>query len=164
MTRIHVTKATVSSACAAIGSLRIPVFVIPGNHDHGGPDSLWEGIAFRFSDDASLDLLSAQLDTMVTTRGDEHLILLSLEGTLGLEAAARLESLLETWKERLVRLKLDQRVTIAPSEDEVAALTRRTEDPLISSVATQLVAKIHGDTEEAAISRLALRELHAAMA
>ena len=38
----HVTKATISSACAAIGSLRIPVFVIPGNHDHGGPDSLWE--------------------------------------------------------------------------------------------------------------------------
>ena len=63
-----------------------------------------------------------------------------------------------------MRLKLDQRVTIAPSEDEVAALTRRTEDPLISSVATQLVAKIHGDTEEAAIARLALRELHAAMA
>jgi hypothetical protein len=55
-------------------------------------------------------------------------------------------------------------VTIAPSEDEVDALTRRTEDPLISSVATQLVAKIHGDTEEAAIARLALRELHAAMA
>ena len=326
----HVTKATISSACAAIGSLRIPVFVIPGNHDHGGPDSLWEQeffqrekqelapnlhvllnpkpvildsailfpapllrrhepgdptawirqalhdpslpddrprivlahgtiqgfgsvqeeedglpsvanwidlsslpieaidyialgdwhgtkkinaktwysgtpetdrfpkgeandpghvlrvtltrgqlpvvekipsttcqwkqIAFRFSDDASLDLLSARLDTMVATRGDQHLILLSLEGTLGLEAAARLESLLETWKERLVRLKLDQRVTIAPSEDEVAALTRRTEDPLISSVATQLVAKIHGDTEEAAIARLALRELHAAMA
>ncbi|WP_289460407.1 hypothetical protein, partial [Klebsiella pneumoniae] len=41
------TKATISSACAAIGSLRIPVFVIPGNHDHGGPDSLWEQEFFQ---------------------------------------------------------------------------------------------------------------------
>ena len=31
------TKATVSAACTAIGSLKIPVLVIPGNHDHAGP-------------------------------------------------------------------------------------------------------------------------------
>ena len=29
------TKSTVSAACAAIGSLGVPVWVIPGNHDHG---------------------------------------------------------------------------------------------------------------------------------
>jgi DNA repair exonuclease SbcCD nuclease subunit len=42
-----VTKATVSAACSAIGALRIPVFAIPGNHDHGGPGSLWEQSFFR---------------------------------------------------------------------------------------------------------------------
>jgi hypothetical protein len=36
------SKATVSAACSAIGKLKIPVLVIPGNHDHGGPGSLWE--------------------------------------------------------------------------------------------------------------------------
>lgn len=36
------SKAGVSSACAAIGALGMPVFVIPGNHDHGGPGCLWE--------------------------------------------------------------------------------------------------------------------------
>lgn len=36
------TKSTVSAACAAIGALGIPVLVIPGNHDHGGPGSIWE--------------------------------------------------------------------------------------------------------------------------
>jgi len=36
------TKDTVAAACAAIGALRRPVFLIPGNHDHGGPGSLWE--------------------------------------------------------------------------------------------------------------------------
>ena len=40
-------KATVSAACSAIGALKIPVFAIPGNHDHGGPGSLWEQEFFR---------------------------------------------------------------------------------------------------------------------
>ncbi len=37
----HATKATVSAACAGIGRIGVPVFVIPGNHDHGGPGSIW---------------------------------------------------------------------------------------------------------------------------
>jgi len=36
------TNATVAAALGAIGSLEVPVYCIPGNHDHGGPDSLWE--------------------------------------------------------------------------------------------------------------------------
>jgi DNA repair exonuclease SbcCD nuclease subunit len=35
-------KATVSAACSAIGGIELPVYVIPGNHDHGGPGSVWE--------------------------------------------------------------------------------------------------------------------------
>ncbi|MBP7949385.1 MAG: DNA repair exonuclease [Verrucomicrobiales bacterium] len=40
-------KATVSAACSAIGSLGVPVYAIPGNHDHGGAGSLWEQEFFR---------------------------------------------------------------------------------------------------------------------
>ena len=36
------TNATISEACQVIGELSIPVYVIPGNHDYGGPGSLWE--------------------------------------------------------------------------------------------------------------------------
>ena len=36
------TRPTVSAACEAIGSLGVPVYAIPGNHDHGGHDSFWE--------------------------------------------------------------------------------------------------------------------------
>src|SRR6476660_7981605 len=43
----HATKATVSAACAAIGSLKVPVLVIPGNHDHAGPGSIWEQEFFK---------------------------------------------------------------------------------------------------------------------
>ena len=35
-------KATVSAACSAIGQIGVPVVVIPGNHDHGGPGCVWE--------------------------------------------------------------------------------------------------------------------------
>jgi DNA repair exonuclease SbcCD nuclease subunit len=37
----------VSAVCAAIGALPIPVLVIPGNHDHGAPGSVWHGAFFR---------------------------------------------------------------------------------------------------------------------
>lgn len=122
----------------------------------------WMDRAFRFSDDASLDLFATELNSAIANRGDEHLLLLSLVGSLGIEASGRLEKLLESWESRLLRLKLDHRVTIAPSDEEIAALTHRAEDPLIATVASQLVSEIDGDSEDAAIARLALRELHAA--
>ena len=124
----------------------------------------WQEQAFRFSDDASLDQFAARLDELIGPRGAENLLLLTLEGSLGIEAAGRLEKLLEAWEARLVRLKLDHRVTIAPAAEEIAALTRRTEDPLIAAVASKLVARVEGDTEDAAIARLALRELYGALA
>ncbi len=41
------TNATVAAALGAIASIEVPVFCIPGNHDHGGPDSLWEQPFFK---------------------------------------------------------------------------------------------------------------------
>ncbi|MFN5695903.1 MAG: exonuclease SbcCD subunit D, partial [Cyanobacteriota bacterium] len=34
-------RSDVSAVCAAIGRLELPVLVIPGNHDHGAPGSVW---------------------------------------------------------------------------------------------------------------------------
>lgn len=42
-----VSKSTVAEALAAIGSIVIPVYAIPGNHDHGGAGSVWEQAFFR---------------------------------------------------------------------------------------------------------------------
>ena len=123
---------------------------------------LWKEITFHFSDDASLDLLISRLDEAIGQRGDEHLLLLSLTGSLGMEASGRLEKILESWDSRLLRLKLDHRISIAPSEEEILALTQRADDPLIATVASRLVSQIEGDGEDAAIARLALRELHSA--
>ena len=35
------SRSTVSAALSAIGALGVPVYVIPGNHDHAGPGSVW---------------------------------------------------------------------------------------------------------------------------
>ena len=40
-------QATVSRLCAAIGELEVPVYAIPGNHDHGGPGCIWEQAFFK---------------------------------------------------------------------------------------------------------------------
>ena len=45
-------RATVSMACSAIGQIEIPVIVIPGNHDHGGPGSIWTQAYYRREQDA----------------------------------------------------------------------------------------------------------------
>jgi len=42
-----VSKSTVAAACSAIGSLEMPVIAIPGNHDHGGPGSIWQQSYFQ---------------------------------------------------------------------------------------------------------------------
>lgn len=46
-------KATVSAACSAVGQMGVPVVVIPGNHDHGGPGSVW-GQEFFLREQAAL--------------------------------------------------------------------------------------------------------------
>ena len=36
------TRETVAEALGALGALGLPVHVIPGNHDHGGPGGPWQ--------------------------------------------------------------------------------------------------------------------------
>jgi len=41
------SSSDVSAVCQAIGRLQIPVLVIPGNHDHGAPGSVWHQAFFQ---------------------------------------------------------------------------------------------------------------------
>ena len=51
------TSADVAQSCSAIGALQVPVLVIPGNHDHGGPGSLWHQRWFqRLADELAPNL------------------------------------------------------------------------------------------------------------
>ena len=41
------SSSDVSAVCQSIGKLEIPVLVIPGNHDHGAPGSVWHSAFFQ---------------------------------------------------------------------------------------------------------------------
>jgi len=122
----------------------------------------WSELPFSLTNDAELEQLEAALNQSVGLQPGQSLLRLDLRGSLGLEASARLDALLEKWRARLVRLKLNNATVIAPSEAEIHALTQRAGDPLISRVAARLVQQASGTSEDAAAAQLALRQLHAA--
>jgi len=122
----------------------------------------WHRLGFDFSDDTGLTQMEEKMSALLGTRTSQDLLFLELRGSLGIEATTRLEIQLESWKARLLRLKLSNQTVVAPSAEEVDALTRRVADPLISRVAAALVTQAEGTDENASIARIALRELHAA--
>ena len=122
----------------------------------------WHQHAFDFSDDAALARLQQHIDGLIANRAQEDFLRLELTGSLGIEATTQLEQFVEALQARLLRLKLSNGTVVAPTPEESDALTHRAGDPLISRVATQLVALATGSDEPAAIARVALRELHAA--
>jgi len=56
------SRAIVSATCRAIGRLPVPVYVIPGNHDHGGPGTVWQQPFFLQERDASAPNLFVLMD------------------------------------------------------------------------------------------------------
>ncbi len=122
----------------------------------------WHELPFSFADDTGLVHLKELVDEKIGSRANEDLLRLHLSGSLGIEAATRLDQMIEAWNARLLRVKLSNQTAIAPTPTELDGLTRRTGDPLVSLVAAKLVALAASDTEPAAVARIALRELHAA--
>jgi DNA repair exonuclease SbcCD nuclease subunit len=121
----------------------------------------WEQLDFDLADDQGVDQLEERVTAILTNRVQEVLLALTLRGSLGIEASARLEEKIEAWRPRLLRLKLSNQTLIAPSPSEIEALTHRTSDPLISRAASKLLEQAGQGGEEAAVARIALRELHA---
>lgn len=122
----------------------------------------WHEVSFAFADDSAIDTIEDLVSQRIGTRANRDLLRLHLSGSLGIQAAARLEQRIESWAARLIRLKLDDQTTIAPSVEEIEGLTRRSSDPLISRVASRLVETTSGTDEDASVARIALRELYAA--
>jgi DNA repair exonuclease SbcCD nuclease subunit len=122
----------------------------------------WSELSFDIAGDTALGELENRLGTLVGQRAEEDLLRLTLQGSLGLEAAERLRHILEALEARLLRLKLVDRTIAAPTEDEIQTLTQGGANPLIARVAAQLVQQTTGDGEDAAVARIALRELYAA--
>jgi len=121
----------------------------------------WHQTAFEFTDDESLARLEQRVAELTGDRAQQDLLQLTLGGSLSIEATSRLEKRLEAWEARLLQLRVENDTDVAPSAEEITALTQRGADPLIARVANQLVARLQEGGERGAIARVALRELHA---
>ncbi|MEO8351188.1 MAG: DNA repair exonuclease [Chthoniobacteraceae bacterium] len=123
----------------------------------------WYQHSENLLDDSDLSGLEEKVAALLGSRAQQDLLRLELRGQLGIEATTQLEQNLEAWRARLLRLKLDRQIAVAPSPAEIESLTRRANDPLISRVSEKLLALTSTDNGDAtAHARLALRELHAA--
>lgn len=121
----------------------------------------WNEFAYHFSEDTGFDSFQAALDARIGAWGQDSLLKLSLAGSLGIETSRRLAERLASLDALLLRVKLDDRVTLAPTDEEMHTLADRPTDPLIAAVAAELISMSQGPKQE--IARLALRELHAAL-
>lgn len=123
----------------------------------------WHEFSINFTDDLGLNYLNDELKDRIGINANKDLVHLHLDGSLGLEAYSNLEIILESFKSRLIRLKLDNLTTISPNSQEMESLTQRANDPLISRVATKLIElSDSSDSDEASVARIALRELYIA--
>jgi DNA repair exonuclease SbcCD nuclease subunit len=69
---------------------------------------------------------------------DRVLVSLVLRGSVSLAARAEVDRMIETWTARLCRLKLDDQLTIAPTDAEIDMLAAQGDDPIIAGVAASL--------------------------
>jgi len=121
----------------------------------------WHAVEHFFTDDTDLAVLETRMEGLLGARVDQDLVRMELTGSLGFGAFSRLDGLLEMWRARLLRLTLTNSVRVAPSAEEMSALTSRAADPLISRVAVRLIEQMTAGGEAGEVARVALRELHA---
>lgn len=121
----------------------------------------WHQLEHDFTGTPGLDALQTALSDLLGCRAQEDLLRLDLRGPLGITARNTLQTLLTSLESRLLRLKLADQTRIAPSQEELDALARRLQDPLISRVASRLAEMAAGSDEQAASAQIALCELHA---
>jgi DNA repair exonuclease SbcCD nuclease subunit len=122
----------------------------------------WHQLEHRFNSDSDLERLEQILRDLIGARSNQDLLLLELEGSLSLQAASRLQDLLQRFEARLLRLKLRDRTSVAPDVTELRLLTERAGDPLVARVAKRLQQQLEQGEEEGELARMALRELHRA--
>lgn len=123
----------------------------------------WHVINFEFASDEDVSRLQETLTARIGSRAGEDLVHLTVNGSLGIGAATQLDELLDQWRSRLLRLKEKNYIRLAPSDDEIEALTTRTGDPLIANVALGLMPDTEGESDAAEVARIALRELYGAI-
>lgn len=120
----------------------------------------WHDLIVRVNGDASLEELESRLADLSGRRAAQTLVRLALSGAVGIDGMRRLDERLESWEARLLDLRVDNQVSLAPTEAEIENLANRADDPLIARVAGKLLQNA-ADGRDPQVSMTALRALYA---
>lgn len=120
----------------------------------------WHQLTHEFVGEAPIPAFEQAMEQLLGGRVDRDLLELQLSGALGFADRDRLDEQLDVWSNRLIRLKLKDTTTSAPTREEIDALARRSADPLIAQVATALLEESQSGGRGGEVARHALRELY----
>ncbi len=121
----------------------------------------WHQIEETVAGDEDVTRLDQKLTAVLGARAGEDLMKIELTGHLGFQGEQKLEALLDGIRARLIRLKLDNRIVVLPSGEEIHQLKDRAGDPLIATMASRLVDMTAGEGEDREGAAIALRQLYA---
>ena len=88
---------------------------------------------------------------------DRALVRVVLRGCVTLEGRLELERVKESWAARLLRFDVDDQLSLAPSAAEAQDLAERPGDPILASVAAELIESL-GQSKESTAERLVIEE------
>lgn len=123
----------------------------------------WHELKWEFASDEGLNLLQERIDNLIGQRVGKDLLRLSMKGALTFAKMAKLDHFIADCTARLIRLRLENDTQIAPSQEELESLGLRNSDPLVATVARQLIEESKGTGRAAIVALNALRELHIAL-
>ena len=120
----------------------------------------WHAVGARLDSGGDVKALGETMSEHIGGRARKDLVRLELEGALGLADRRRLDELIESLRSRLLELRVEDRVRLAPDGSELRTLTQGEADPLIARVASRLLATLESGTEDAPVVEASLRELY----
>lgn len=120
----------------------------------------WVGTTLDLGEDAPVRLEEVLATATREPGFDRALVDLVLTGRVSLASRRELDHVLESWSHRLLRLDVQDGVTLAPSPDEIRALAERPDDPIIARVAGALLQRIATEGPDADDAREAVNLLH----
>jgi DNA repair exonuclease SbcCD nuclease subunit len=120
----------------------------------------WNSLNFEFNSDENITHFNTEVEEILGSRVNEDMFNLTLKGALGLKVQGELEETVDRLRARLISLKLQNQVVLAPTEEEIMELTDNNSNHLIKNVASRLMDMMAANNQEAELARTALRELY----
>jgi hypothetical protein len=110
-----------------------------------------------------IERLRQRFDEVLGNRVGKDILRLALRGGISLAARTELDRFIADSEARLIRLRLDDKTRIAPTQEELNSLAESSAHPLVASVARRLLEECRSSGRATEVALQALRVLYAAM-